>query len=119
MFAGLLASWFYRQEVAEVARDVVESEREKVTDDDGIFESEDEEDNDEDMFEARRRFRAAAAFLPSATDRLGKEVLLRMYGLYKVATAGKPDAADRPPFYDQKARAKFDAWAAAADRTKR
>jgi len=43
-------------------------------------------------------------------DRQPNDVLLKLYALYKQATAGDVNG-DRPGFTDPRGRAKYDAWA--------
>lgn len=56
-------------------------------------------------------FEAAAQRIKQAS-RLSPEQLLRLYALYKQATAGDVQG-ERPGALDFKGRAKYDAWAAA------
>ncbi|KAJ3184643.1 acyl-CoA binding domain-containing protein 6 [Geranomyces variabilis] len=64
------------------------------------------------------QFLAAARYLSSRTDlNLGNEIQLELYALFKTATAG-PCVSDRPGFFDFRARAKWDAWAAKAGMSK-
>ncbi|GMT21042.1 hypothetical protein PFISCL1PPCAC_12339, partial [Pristionchus fissidentatus] len=126
MFASVLASWWWgsrekREEEASRRGTVAEEKKKKkpVDDDDDIFSSEEEEENDEEMVEIRRRFRAAASFLPTVTDQLAQPLLLRMYGLYKAATAGPARDTDKPSIWDQKGRTKFAAWQAVSKMNKR
>ncbi|GMS90858.1 hypothetical protein PENTCL1PPCAC_13033, partial [Pristionchus entomophagus] len=125
MFASVIAKWWYGSNSggAEVQNAAVVEEAKKkklrVADDDGIFSSEDEEESDEEMMEIRRRFRAAEAHMRAVTGRLDSATLLKMYGLYKVATVGGPDPKERPSFWEQRARAKFLAWEAESKTTKK
>ena len=61
------------------------------------------------------RFEDATRRIKAATD-LGPSDLLRLYGLYKQATAGDA-SGERPGALDFKGRAKFDAWSALAGMT--
>ena len=56
-------------------------------------------------------FEAAVARSKQLAERPGNDDLLKLYALYKQATAGDV-AGERPGFTDFVARAKFDAWAA-------
>ena len=56
-------------------------------------------------------FRAAAEAVQSLTRDPGNDVKLKLYGLYKQATAGDV-AGRRPGFTNPVGRAKYDAWAA-------
>jgi len=42
---------------------------------------------------------------------LPKDILLRLYGLFKQATQGDQKEGPRPGVFDLSGRAKFDAWA--------
>jgi acyl-CoA-binding protein len=56
------------------------------------------------------RFEAAQAAVTELTADPGNDTKLRLYALYKQATAG--DAGDkRPSRFDMVGRAKYDAWA--------
>ncbi|CAJ0930259.1 unnamed protein product, partial [Mesorhabditis belari] len=63
-----------------------------------------------DEKEINSYFNSAASFLPSITDRVNEQVLLRLYGLYKLATMGPPTSEDKPSFYDVRGKKKFQAW---------
>lgn len=58
------------------------------------------------------KFLSASSFLPNVVNRLDKGSALSFYGLYKQATIGSADEADRPSWYDVAARSKFNAWCA-------
>jgi diazepam-binding inhibitor (GABA receptor modulating acyl-CoA-binding protein) len=64
------------------------------------------------MNDLKNRFDAAATDSKKLTQDPGNEVKLRMYGLFKQASAGDV-AGQRPSFTDIVGRAKYDAWAAA------
>jgi len=64
------------------------------------------------MNDLKNRFDAAAADSKKLAQDPGNEVKLRMYGLFKQASAGDV-AGQRPGFTDIVGRAKYDAWAAA------
>ena len=65
---------------------------------------------------APEEFEAATAFVASlaARDDLGEGDLLRLYGLYKVATEGRC-STKRPSIFDPKGRIKWGAWEAVGD----
>lgn len=65
----------------------------------------------QDDFDAAAK---TALTLPAATSNDDKLIL---YGLYKVATVGKPDSG-RPGIFDPKGRAKWDAWKKVEDKSK-
>ncbi|KAJ3167281.1 acyl-CoA binding domain-containing protein 6 [Geranomyces variabilis] len=74
------------------------------------------EETQDGLLEAQ--FLASSRYLSSRTDlNLGNEVQLELYSLFKTATAG-PCVSDRPGFFDFRARAKWDAWAAKAGMSK-
>jgi acyl-CoA-binding protein len=61
------------------------------------------------MADLQARFDAAVASSKSLSERPDNATLLKIYGLYKQATAG--DVADKKPgFGDMVGRAKWDAW---------
>lgn len=61
------------------------------------------------MSDLKARFEAAVANSKSLSERPDNPTLLKIYSLYKQATAG--DNADpKPGFTDMVARAKWDAW---------
>ncbi|KAK5981393.1 Acyl CoA binding protein, partial [Trichostrongylus colubriformis] len=64
------------------------------------------------------QFRCASAYLPSIVGRLERSDLTQFYGLYKQATAGPAQSADRPSFFDAKGRLKYEAWAQLGDMPK-
>ncbi|CAK9237306.1 unnamed protein product [Sphagnum troendelagicum] len=55
-----------------------------------------------------------ALTLPESTTNEDKLIL---YGLFKVATVGKPETS-RPGIFDPKGRAKWDAWKKVEDKSK-
>ena len=61
------------------------------------------------MSDLRAEFEAAAQAAQSLPKRPDNETLLRIYALYKQATAGDALGA-RPAFTDFVGRAKYDAW---------
>jgi diazepam-binding inhibitor (GABA receptor modulating acyl-CoA-binding protein) len=63
------------------------------------------------MSEVQRQFEAAVAASKTLKDRPGNDTMLKLYALYKQATAGDVEGK-RPGFTDMVGRAKFDAWAA-------
>ena len=61
------------------------------------------------MADLKKQFEAAVANSKNLTDRPDNGTLLKIYALYKQATAG--DNADKKPGYtDMVGRAKWDAW---------
>ena len=61
------------------------------------------------MADLNKQFEAAVANSKNLTDRPDNGTLLKIYALYKQATAG--DNADKKPgFTDMVGRAKWDAW---------
>lgn len=61
------------------------------------------------MSDLKTRFDAAVASSKNLSERPDNATLLKIYGLYKQATAG--DNADKKPgFSDMVGRAKWDAW---------
>ena len=62
-------------------------------------------------------FEAAVARVNSLAAAPAAAVLLRLYGLYKQATAGDA-TGKRPGMLDVRARAKWDAWAALGGMTR-
>ena len=62
------------------------------------------------MSDLRARFAAAAQAAQNLPKRPDNDTLLRIYALYKQATAGDAGGA-RPGFTDFVGRAKHDAWA--------
>jgi acyl-CoA-binding protein len=62
------------------------------------------------MADLRAEFEAAAHAAQNLPTRPDNETLLRIYALYKQATAGDALGA-RPGFTDFVGRAKYDAWA--------
>ena len=61
------------------------------------------------MSNLQAQFEAAVAHSKSLTERPDNSTLLKIYGLYKQATAG--DNADKKPgFSDMVGRAKWEAW---------
>jgi len=62
-------------------------------------------------------FESAAKKVQSLTKRPGNDELLKLYALYKQATAGDVSGS-RPGMLDFAGRAKFDAWAGLKGKTK-
>jgi acyl-CoA-binding protein len=62
------------------------------------------------MSDMRARFEQAAQDVQQLPKRPESEVLLKLYGLYKQATAGDVSGA-RPSVLDMAGRLKYDAWA--------
>jgi diazepam-binding inhibitor (GABA receptor modulator, acyl-CoA-binding protein) len=62
------------------------------------------------MSELSSRFETAAEEAKALPRRPGNDVLLKLYALYKQATAGDV-TGNRPGFTDIVGRAKYDAWA--------
>ncbi|KAK6057440.1 acyl CoA binding protein, partial [Cooperia oncophora] len=66
----------------------------------------------------KAQFRSASAYLPSIVGKLERNDLTQFYGLYKQATAGPAQPADRPSFFDAKGKIKYEAWARLGDMPK-
>ena len=62
------------------------------------------------MSDLKSRFEAAVAQSKSLSERPDNATLLKIYALYKQATAGDVEGK-RPGFTDMVGRAKYDAWA--------
>ncbi|MEO8133517.1 MAG: acyl-CoA-binding protein [Betaproteobacteria bacterium] len=62
------------------------------------------------MSDLSKQFDAAAAASKNLRERPDNDTMLKLYALYKQATAGDVDGR-RPGFTDMVGRAKFDAWA--------
>jgi len=63
------------------------------------------------MADLQATFEAAVAASKTLSERPDNQTLLKIYALYKQATAGDAEGK-RPGFGDMIGRAKFDAWAA-------
>jgi acyl-CoA-binding protein len=63
------------------------------------------------MTDLVQQFEAAAARSKTLASRPDNDTLLRLYALYKQATAGDV-SGDRPGMFDFVGGAKYDAWAA-------
>lgn len=61
------------------------------------------------MADLKARFDAAVAASKSLPEKPDNQTLLKIYALYKQATAGDVDGK-RPGFSDMVGRAKWDAW---------
>jgi acyl-CoA-binding protein len=61
------------------------------------------------MTDLKASFEAAVAQSKELSERPDNATLLKLYGLYKQATAGD-NTATKPGFGDMVARAKWDAW---------
>lgn len=61
------------------------------------------------MADLKARFDAAVAASKTLPERPDNQTLLKIYALYKQATAGDVDGK-RPGFSDMVGRAKWDAW---------
>ena len=61
------------------------------------------------MSDLKTRFEQAVADSKNLSERPDNATLLKLYALYKQATAGDP-TEPRPGFSDMVARAKWDAW---------
>ena len=61
------------------------------------------------MSTLKQQFEAAVAGSKSLSERPDNQTLLRLYALYKQATAGD-NAEKKPGFGDMVGRAKWDAW---------
>ena len=64
------------------------------------------------MSELKKQFEAATAASKNLQDRPNNDTMLKLYALFKQATAGDV-AGKRPGFTDMIGRAKYDAWAGA------
>ena len=62
------------------------------------------------MSEVKKQFEAAAAASKNLKERPDNDTMLKLYALYKQATAGDVEGK-RPGFTDMVGRAKYDAWA--------
>lgn len=62
------------------------------------------------MTDLDKKFAAAQAEIKTLTRRPDNEDMLRLYALYKQASAGDA-TGDRPGAFDMVNRAKYDAWA--------
>lgn len=63
------------------------------------------------MSDLKSRFEAAVAASKTLAERPDNATLLKLYALYKQASAGDAEGP-RPGFADMVGRVKFDAWAA-------
>lgn len=63
------------------------------------------------MADLKKRFEQAVADSKKLPEKPDNMTLLKIYALYKQATAGDADGK-RPGFTDMVGRAKYDAWAA-------
>lgn len=63
------------------------------------------------MSDLKSRFEAAVAASKTLSERPDNATLLKLYALYKQASAGDAEGP-RPGFSDMVGRVKFDAWAA-------
>ncbi len=68
------------------------------------------------MTDLTQRFEAAVASSKNLAERPDNATLLRLYGLYKQASAGDVDT-ERPEFTDLVGRAKWDSWNALKGRS--
>lgn len=64
------------------------------------------------MSDLKQQFEAATAASKNLKDRPDNDTMLKLYALFKQATAGDVEGR-RPGFTDMIGRAKYDAWAAA------
>ena len=62
------------------------------------------------MSDVQKQFEAAAAASKNLKERPDNDTMLKLYALYKQATAGDVEGK-RPGFTDMVGRAKYDAWA--------
>ncbi|HZQ94119.1 MAG TPA: acyl-CoA-binding protein [Candidatus Sulfotelmatobacter sp.] len=63
------------------------------------------------MSDLQAQFAQAQRDVTALTERPGNDTLLKLYALYKQATAGDV-SGERPGSFDFVARAKFDSWSA-------
>lgn len=68
------------------------------------------------MSELRADFDRAVKAMNDYTGSLSNDTKLKAYGLFKQAEKG-PCTGDRPGFFDQVGRAKYDAWKALGEMT--
>ena len=68
------------------------------------------------MSDLKQRFEAAVASSKTLSERPDNTTLLRLYALYKQASAGDVDS-ERPEFTDLVGRAKWDSWNALKGRS--
>ena len=61
------------------------------------------------MSDLKAQFEAAVAYSKNLSERPDNNTLLKIYGLYKQATAGD-NGEKKPGFGDMVGRAKWDAW---------
>jgi diazepam-binding inhibitor (GABA receptor modulator, acyl-CoA-binding protein) len=71
----------------------------------------------EERMSIEKQFEAAVAASKALAVRPDNNTMLKLYALYKQATAGDVEGK-RPGFTDMVGRAKFDAWAAIKGRAK-
>ena len=62
------------------------------------------------MSDVKKQFEAATAASKNLKERPDNDTMLKLYALYKQATAGDVEGR-RPGFTDMVGRAKYDAWA--------
>ena len=62
------------------------------------------------MSDVKKQFEAATAASKNLKDRPDNNTMLKLYALYKQASAGDVEGK-RPGFTDMVGRAKYDAWA--------
>lgn len=70
-----------------------------------------------DEEELEEEFNLAANYIQNNHSKLNKEVLLKFYGYYKLATVGKCNTS-RPGMFNFEGKAKWDAWNASGDMEK-
>ena len=63
------------------------------------------------MADMKKKFEQAAVDAKSLPSRPADDVMLKLYSLYKQATAGDV-TGERPGMFDLVGKAKYDAWAA-------
>jgi diazepam-binding inhibitor (GABA receptor modulator, acyl-CoA-binding protein) len=68
------------------------------------------------MSDLKKQFDAAAAASKTLKERPDNDTMLKLYALFKQASSGDVEGK-RPGFTDMIGRAKFDAWAAAKDKS--
>jgi len=61
------------------------------------------------------KFRKAAEDVKKLQEKPNDNEMLKLYGLYKVATNEKFSEAERPGMFDLRGKAKYNAWAANAN----
>ncbi|WKY00511.1 hypothetical protein Q1695_014950 [Nippostrongylus brasiliensis] len=106
MFTVWLAQYYQKRTAGRNVQEVIRNDNEEW-----------EHDHDEVDPELKSQFRSASSFLPSIMGELERKDLMEFYAFYKQATCGVAKPTDRPPFFDIKGKAKYDAWVRLGDMT--